>query len=394
MTKLEERLRSGMKDYCGRIRPESLTPLSEPALRRRPRAVRWLAPAAAALAVVGVIAGVSLARQPAQQPAFLGNPVFVPAGPGMPRYYVTVYETYTSKGVITKAEVRDSATGAELTSLTVPTLVIQQTTYGVSITAAGDDRTFVIYQTASPSGTDNITWLYLLRVAANGRSAKLTKMRIDVPRTLAVDSVALSPDGRMLAMDELECVTHRCQSGIRVVTIKTGEVRTWTTRKTGLPPGTPYNLSWAGNTRVVFLWQGQGYRLLNVTGPGGNLLAASKRIASPPATRLNGDPMALVTANGRTVITSAVSSGTGTVKAGIFELNAATGKLLRVLRTVTGSASTLDEGCSVVSLAPSGLHLLIACPYFGRLDGSKFTRLPGFPSPSRSGISQQWTGAW
>jgi hypothetical protein len=397
MTQLEERLRRGLKDYSERIRPESLPPLSEPPRRRR-RAVRWLAPAAAALAAVGVIAGVSLARQQSPGSPFLSSPVYVPAGPGMPPYYVTVYETYVQGRnlPITKAEVHDSATGKKLTSLTVPTLVTQDGTNGVDVTAAGNDRTFVIYQTATISARDRVAWLYLLQVAANGRSAKLSRMRIDVPKTLAVDYLALSPDGRMLAMQEQYCPNAGgcVYTGIRIVTIRTGAVRTWTTRKNGAP----FDVSWAGNTRVAFLWEGQGaaqgYRLLDLTGSGGNLLA-SKRIATPPPVAVDGGaiPDALVTANGRTVITSTVSPGTGTVTAKIIELNAKTGKQLRVLSTVTGSAKSLQY-CQVVSLAPSGLHLLVSCPYFGRLDGSKFKPLPGFPSPSHSGISQQSTGAW
>jgi hypothetical protein len=38
--------------------------------------------------------------------------------------------------------------------------------------------------------------------------------------------------------------------------------------------------------------------------------------------------------------------------------------------------------------------VLVACFAFGRLDGSRFTPLPGFPSPSSSGISGQQAAAW
>jgi hypothetical protein len=75
-----------------------------------------------------------------------------------------------------------------------------------------------------------------------------------------------------------------------------------------------------------------------------------------------------------------------------------------VLRTVTvhgvsrnqgmNSATSLAQECNVLSLAPSGVHLLVACYAFGRLDGNVFTPLPGFPSPSSSGLSEQTTGAW
>jgi hypothetical protein len=401
MTELEERLRRGMNRYSERIRLESLPPLREPPGRRPRPTVRWLAPVAAAAVVVGVIVGVSLAGQHARRPSGLrtggsATAAPVPLGPGMPAYYATVFQTYTAAGnPLTMAKVLDSATGAELKSLTVPTLFTQGGANGADITAAANDRTFVIYETGTVSARDRIAWFFLLRVAANGHSATLSRMRVNMPRALAVDYVTLSPNGRMLAMQEQYCPNPGgCEyTGIRVVTIATGAVRTWTTKENGAP----FNVSWAGNTRVTFLWEGpgpSGDRLMSLTGPGGNLLTASRPVASPPAEQSGYFPTALVTADGRTVITSTVSSGTGTATAKIVELDAQTGKLLSVLYTVTGPARSLDERCNVLSLGPVGIHILVACPDFGRLDGSVFKPLPGFPSPSRSGISQQSTGAW
>ncbi len=402
MTELEERLRRGLKRYSERIRPESLPSLREPSRRRPRRAVRWLAPVAAAAAVVGVVVGVSVAGQHAQGPPALrtggsASTAPVPPGPGMPPYYATVFQTYAGGGgqPLTRAEVLNSATGAELKSLSVPTLFTQGGANGANITAAANDRTFVIYETGTVSARDRIAWFFLLRVAANGRSVTLNRMRVNVPRSLAVDYVALSPNGRMLAMQEQYCPNPGgCEyTGVRVITIATGAVRTWTTTA----GGAPFKVSWAGDARVAFLWQGadtSGYRLMSLAGPGGNLLTASRPIASPPAEQYGYMPSALVTADGRTVITSTVSSSSGTVTAKFVELDAQTGKLLRVLYTVTGSARSLDEGCNVLSLGPVGIHLLLACPDFGRLDGSVFKPLPGFPSPSKSGISQQSTGAW
>jgi hypothetical protein len=401
MTELEERLRRSMKRYSERIRLESLPPLRDPSPRRLRRAVRWLAPVAAAAAVAGVIAGVSVAGQHAQRPSALrtvgGATTPLPPGPGMPPYYATVFQTYAGGGgnPVTKAAVLDSATGAELTSLSVPTLFTQGGANGADITAAANDRTFVIYETGTVSARDRIAWFFLLRIAANGRSATLSRMRVNVPRALAVDYVALSPNGRMLAMQEQYCPNSGgCEyTGIRVVTIATGAVQTWTTKENGAP----FNVSWAGNTSVAFLWEGSGppgYRLMSLTRPGGNLLTASRPVASPPAEKYGYFPSALVTADGRTVITTFTSSSSGTVTDKIVELDAQTGKVIRVLHSVTGSARSLGEGCSVVSLGPVGIHLLVACPDFGRLDGSVFKPLPGFPSPSKSGVSQQSTGAW
>jgi hypothetical protein len=403
VTDLEERLRVELRAYCDQVRPESVRPLTEPQARPRWRAVRWLAPVAAAVAVVGVVAGVLVARQQFSL-TFSAQGKAGVAASGMPRYYVTVFETYADGGrrILTKAVVHDSRTGAALSSVTVPTLMTGGGSNGVNITAAGDDRAFVVYQIASVSRGNQIVWFDLLRIGPGGRSATLTKLRLNLPRTVSVDYLALSPDGTRLAMQEEYCPhTGSCAyTGVRIITLATGRASSWITSHAN---DAPLNVSWAGNSAVAFLW-GSHYRLLDVTGHGGDLLA-SRVIASPRAEPTYYIPVALMTADQRAVITSTVrtvSAGFGkdTVVAKIIELDARSGRLLRVLQTITmhgissGNAGLLDQECNVVSLAPAGLHALVACNAFGRLDGSVFTPLPGFPSPSSSGITAQVTGAW
>jgi hypothetical protein len=378
--------------------------------------VRWLAPVAAVAAVIGVVAGVSLAsRSQGHRSAPVQSPIPPePAGP-MPSYYVTAWQTYAGSDngtrIPTFAVVHDSATGAVLATVRVPTVSTQGGTEGPSITA-GDDLTYVIGQGGR---------YYLMRVAADGRSATLSRLPLSVPGYLSVSDVALSPDGRRLAMDVQHCTakTESCPyTGVRVVTIATGAASMWTTRANGAP----FNVSWAGNERVAFEWQsgvrtpppGQqtGYRLLSLTGPGRNLLAA-RAIASPATEPNYYVPAALVTADGSMVITSTVQNipaghRRDTVVARVVELSASTGQLLRVLHTATvrdviaglngpvGQPTTgqLDEDCNVLSLGPAGVHVLVDCFGFGRVDDRRFTPLPGFPSPSSSGISPQDTGAW
>jgi hypothetical protein len=404
MTDLEARLRRDLKDLSERAQPGSIRPLRVPPVRRRSRAVRWLAPVAAVAAVIGVIVGVSVVG-----PTGGRLPARLKAPGQMPRYYVTAFQVYGSP-VVTTAVVHDSATGAALATVHVPTLTDSQgSTGGLSITGAGDDRTFVI--TEQPG---NVIGFYLLRVATNGRSANLSRLKISLPRSLAVSDAALSPDGTRLAIDVQDCSAKTCQyTGIRVVTLATGAVTTWTTRANG----SPFNVSWAGNERVVFEWQSgartspraqrTGYRLLNITGSGRDLMAA-RAIGSPRPEPTYYVPQALVTADGNVVVTSTVQNipdghGRYTVVAKIIELSARTGQLLRVLHTATvyratpgnsGTVGQLDQNCNVLSLGPTGVHVLVACFAFGRLDGSRFTPLPGFPSPSSSGISGQQAAAW
>jgi hypothetical protein len=411
MTELEERLRRGMKKYSERIGSDVIRPLQEPSPTRRSGVMRWLAPAAAAIAVTGVVAGVSVASHQAttSRPS---------AALGMPRYYMTVSQTDPGrrKKISTDAVVHDSATGAALASVRIPTLMSAGGVAYDGISGAADDRTFLIYETLAPStGPQAITWLFMLHVAANGRSIALQPLRITVPRGLAIGYLALSPDGGMLAMVEDGCPdSGGCEyTGIRVVNIATRSEQAWTTRKTGAT----FNVSWVGNSRVAFLWDGRwcaastgkcgglfGYRLLDVTGPGGNLLASTP-IASPSLEPTDARRTALVAADGRTVFTSTVQHvlgrhGTETVVAKIIELNARTGRLLRVLHTVTYRVPPKSglppwlENCNVLSLGPSGVHLLVACFGFGRLDGSVFTPLPWFPTSSNDGDIPPATAAW
>lgn len=414
MSDLEQRLRRDLKDLAQRAGPDSIRPLRVTPGRRRSRVVRWLAPAAAVAAVIGVIAGVSVVGPPAgRQPPAGEQPAPViaqPTGP-MPRYYVTAFQTFSggSNGEpATFAVVHDSATGAALVTVRVPTLSSRGGTGGLRITAAGDDRTFIITQQPGSA----VIGFYLLRVAAGGRSATLSKLPVSIPRSITVVDQALSPDGRRLAIDVQDCNSKSCRyTGIRVVTLATGAVSSWTTTASGFP----LNVSWVGNGQLAFEWQsgarvappGQqtGYRLLSLgrTGATGRSLLAARAIGSPAPEPTQFVPAALVTADGSIVVTSTVQNlSGGRVVAKIIELSARTGQLLRVLHTATvpdagGGANgvgLLDQECNVLSLAPSGVHVLVACFAFGRVDGSRFTPLPGFPGSSSSGISGQQAGAW
>jgi len=412
VTDLEQRLRRDLKEVTERVAPGSVRPLREPPVRGGARAVRWLAPIAAVAAVIGVVAGVSLANR-SQGHVSLGAPtnsIPEPVGP-MPRYYVIAYQAFVGSHVVTTAAVHDSATGALLTEVTLPTLTdAQGGTEGPSITAAGDDRTFVIME---QSDTPRVVKFYRLRLTADGRSARFTALPVIVPGSLSAQDVALSPDGARLAMDVQHCNKATCPyTGIRVVTIATGAASTWVTRANGAS----FNVSWAGNQHLAFEWQsgvndpppGQqtGYRLLDLTGAGRNLMA-SRAIASPQPEPSQYVPAALVTPDGSLVITSTVQNishffGGDTVVSRIVELSARTGQLVRVLHTVTQSGVSsgdsgvgqADQGCNVLSLGPTGVNVLVACPGFGRVDGRRFVALPGFPSSSSSGISGQQAAAW
>src|SRR6266536_2502739 len=150
--------------------------------------------------------------------------------------------------------------------------------------------------------------------------------------------------------------------------------------------------------------QRDGYRLLNVAGPGGDLLPAGAVV--PVSPNPGGDiPPALLTPDGRAFITSSTRIVPGrdhhvTVTAKIIKLSARTartartGRAQRVLYAASargvpqkyGNTGTLDEqGCTVLSLDPTGQHPLVRCFLLGRfsfgtLASGRLKPLPGIPN--------------
>lgn len=150
----------------------------------------------------------------------------------------------------------------------------------------------------------------------------------------------------------------------------------------------------------MFMWATRssvGYRLLEVTGYGGSLLHDSTALPSASATGGTTVPYAdaLLTPDGRGLVTTdfrnfASKKGGGVARLRVVELSATTGRLLRVLhvayqRYAKGPPHSqrqplaADLACDVLSLGPSGLHALVQCAGFGRLDGNQFIPLPGVP---------------
>jgi hypothetical protein len=378
MTDLEDRLRHDLRTSSQLAEPESIRPLRQPPPRRRSRAVRYLAPAMAVAAIIGIVAGVSLAgRAVGRRPA----PPAATGSAGMPKYYVTlrvVQPTSVRPGYMT-ATVRDSATGAYVSSVQVARLRPGGFPGGTGIVAAANDRVFAIFQ---PLGTD------ILRLAPDGKVAGL---RLLPKRFSSYLGAVLSPDGTELALPVntkpiASCKTPKtpgCSGGLALISLTTGASRTWYVPDFVTPV---YPVSWPGTGHDVVV-DYKGWRLLNVAGPGGNLLTDSRRIASPIAPRgwvlapelLTPDGKALIMGGERVTVThSEVDAG------GILEFSARTGRLLRMLYFVTVPRQPLswDMICGADALGPTGLNILIECgdSHLGRLAGSHFTSLPMGPA--------------
>jgi hypothetical protein len=190
----------------------------------------------------------------------------------------------------------------------------------------------------------------------------------------------------------------RMSGSISVLSLTTGKVRIWS--GAGAPGFVPGGLSFLGRATLAVPWVHYlsqadavlaGIRVLNVSGPGGSLLAsrlvAFRRPAAAPDS-------VTVTAGGRQLIASSCQPGGGrTVTARVMILSGTDGHLLRVLRTEkitppapargrpAGTQTLTLLTCPVLSVDGTGRHLLTEAFTFGRLDNGAFRRLPAGTGP-------------
>ncbi len=425
MSDLEDRLRAGLRAEAQRTQPQHLRELQIPARRRGP-ARRWLAPAAALVAValiatvIGVVAGdrhdsgparpspsaSALPGRPSLSPSAPSPSTTAPAAVAMPPFYLSL-----GPGEPTSVVVCASASGAVIDSLPVPAGVPAaapgdpKSVYLGLMAAAADDRTFVIAvhrpQVLSTSAT--ITWFYRLTLAADGRPGALQRLPLTIQPGAAwyqAYAMALSPDGATLAVAVGVTPGYQTRqraaghAAIELVSLRTGAKRTWTA-----PASTELqDLSWVSGSTLGFSWEsalptaagGYQVRTLDTAGPAGDLMKRSRPVALATA----GPVMsALVTDGGRTVV--AFTSGPRFAGAVLAEFSARTGRQLQVLGRLRGGAQVGGAG-TVLSADPAGQHLLIvggeatagsaASPggylpsvhgqVFGRVDDGRFTPLP------------------
>jgi hypothetical protein len=399
---------------------------------RRARRLRTrIALVAAAVLALGsalVIAGnITNARAAAARPA---------SPPAVPKYYVALPGANDNGNVpgSTEAVVGDTFSGKRLLILRPPAGY-----KFTSVTAGADDRTFVLgveWHPQPPAMPLATAW-YLVRITP-GPKIRATTRKLPVPAPTsgsAVDTVALSPDGREFAT--LGDVggpigrTGKQKLALRVYSVRTGAVlRAW--------PGVFYagfddyaTLSWTADGQLAFArsWftpaaPGEyfGVRMLTVTHPAGDLVAASRLVWSTPV------PLetprthrfscayglrALVTADGKTVVCTAYGvfrtppplSGPvcPAVPAwndlGFLEYSTATGKLVRTLYRLDTNCMTdgLDvlwtsaTGDAVIGYFSFGTPLgRQSVTRFGVFSENKFRPLPVPPTTVTAPVSIAW----
>jgi len=390
VTGVEDLLRAEMRTEAERVPPDSIRPLRVPEPRRQSRTVRWLAPLAAAAAIAGVIAGVTIAGRGAGN---LPNPQ---APAGTPKYYVTLNATPLAGKFDITAVVRSSTDGAPVDSVQLLRSPIQP----ISMAGAANDRAFLV----SLAGR-----LEIIRLAADGHVRGVTRLP-DIPAIDDLQGVVLSPDGTQVVVaigPPYQCKS--CAHGIAVYSVTTGVTRKWL-----MPSGNDVSFSpvnWPDkNGHEVFLsgGLGYGYRLLDVSGPGGSLLASSRPVHQPgplpsemrregwvtygsDSWLMPGDKT-VFTAYARLFTVHRAGSTESIEQAAILETSASTGRLVRVLATFSARVPpNAGIGCLPVSLGPAGVHALVwFANGFGRLDGTRFTPLP---APSKN-LDPTLAAAW
>lgn len=296
MTRTEDRLTDALHAAARSVRDETLRPLQVLAEPRR----RWLprlAPVAAAAAVaVIVILAVLIVPGRTHRPTGPSGP-----GAGLPPFYVMVDTQY----VVVRATSTGAVTG------TVPDPLYGSGVYrtqmsAVSVAAVGGgDREFIASLVIPPLGPQpGQSRLYVFRLTARGHITGLSRVRGGTLNDVAVNSVAVSPDGSQAALSVCpdKSGVPRCLDKIMVIDLKTGSRHLW---QGGLATWKGYltisDFSWTpGGSSLAFLAQpcpfpgercgtGPAYRTqlreLDLSTGGGSLAQSSVLFSGP-----SGDP--------------------------------------------------------------------------------------------------------
>ena len=348
-----------------------------------------------------LVAGLTPARKPAaHKPAVSGS-----ARACLPRFYVTTRSAPGGRGI--QAVVRASASGRVTGTVPVPSALPVEwaDSGGTFVTAAADDRSFIIGVQGGQAPTKIGLDLRLFRfaISAAGKPGHLTELAPAPMRNETTEGIALSPDGKLLAVSLQNDSSADAVGAIQVLNLATGATRTWTApARSVYIPGPP---SWADGNRVIaFTWlrstqsglmsAPRGIRLLDTTAPGDNLVAGT--VIVPRGMVAAGSLVsALITPDGRDVIVVTwrdltPRASTHTVVVQFVELQASTGRLVRLLRTQTERYDfihviTVEDSLGVLSLSSQGRYALVQGTRFGWLDvrgpdPGRFTPLPAVPA--------------
>jgi len=275
----------------------------------------------------------------AAPPSAAGTP---PAAAQVPRYYIAA-------SLPTKAIIGDLRTGKQVAVISPPA---GHVIGGVS--GAANGSAFVLDMPSKKPGDFSAGQFFMYRPATPGSlPVRLTALNLQPsPAGETILGVALSPDGSRLAVYSMLSY----EQVLRVYSVATGRVQgQWTMPSpshVGSGPGdNSHMLTWTDNGRSVAFRRdidlaggefGVSVYILDVTRPGHDLRADS-RIVSVQSND-NGCKSMLVTPDGKTIVCGVESWGGASascpsVRPGIAEYSAATGKLVRFLYEYRGACT-------------------------------------------------------
>jgi hypothetical protein len=210
----------------------------------------------------------------------------------------------------------------------------------VAVTAAGDDRTFVLAE----QGQDRkAVTFYQVRLGPSGRPSAPTRLLMSVTDGKTMTGLALSPDGAKLA---IAVAPGGGVQQVRLYPVHGGAGRIWSA--TGGTIGehfATWSLSWPASQRTLaFNWsagQTTSVRLLNLDTAGGSLLAASRPALTLANTAGMGQTLyqcrvMTITPDGSAIvcpsstITDIATNGTITHSTGFPEFSVTTERLIRI----------------------------------------------------------------
>ncbi|HET7018719.1 MAG TPA: hypothetical protein VFI65_32670 [Streptosporangiaceae bacterium] len=248
----------------------------------------------------------------------------------IPRYFVELDRPATGAlRIARRALVIDSTTGKVVASVSVP----KPYNSFSAVTAAADDRTFVLAATIVRRQRHGKfppirSKLLELRITPHpsGRVSETTNdVGLRIPQNWQGQGLALSPDGTKLAL-AASPFTKTVQTTVWVYSMVTGAMRAWQHHgEIGSAPWDARSLSWSADDKTLaYLWDVDGQvNLLRTRSPGGDLLAHSRTLisfTSPQDLTFDAD----LTPDGKKVVASIFSRIGGQIN----EYSAATGRLL------------------------------------------------------------------
>ena len=374
MNTLEDRVRRALRETAEDISRTDVPPLRLPDGAGRGRLARgwrgwppWLTPLAAAAAVAAVLAATfALTGGPARPGHRTWSDALLA---GVPRYYVVLTGTGPQHGWPRQAEVRATRTGRTVATLAAPrrddAFVMAAAASGVGryVLAAepmtlehrkvvGLDGRPVPGKTVGLLEPSGPVRFYQLRISSSGQVSALSPLPVPaLPAGAALDGLALTPDGRQLAV-ATRAGGPRPGPEIQVDTLATGAQRVWTWP--GAQPveeslgGTGSALSWAADDRTLAfarLIDGRyKVRLLDTTAPGSSLAASrpalslnwsgrGRRFSHGRAVNNNDTFGALLTPDGSKIVVATVTQSKHplTAEFAFTEFSAQTGKVVAVL---------------------------------------------------------------